>query len=90
VKSSLLPLAIKLSLPCSAFELVSYINNTGVGQGHPLGYITINFGGQEVKDQGHATSVIFGSVVDASFSTLQSSRFLVATAAAICTTGKNS
>jgi len=40
VKSSLLPLAIKLSLPCSAFELVSYTNNTGVGQGHPLGYIT--------------------------------------------------
>jgi len=36
----LLPLAIKLSLPCSAFELVSYTNNTGVGQGHPLGYIT--------------------------------------------------
>jgi len=40
VKSSLLSLAIKLSLPCSAFELVSYTNNTGFGQGHPLGYIT--------------------------------------------------
>ena len=40
MKSSLLPLAIKLSLPCSAFELVSYTNNTGFGQGHPLGYIT--------------------------------------------------
>ena len=40
MKSSLLSLAIKLSLPCSAFELVSCTNNTGFGQGHPLDYIT--------------------------------------------------
>jgi len=33
-----------LSLPCSAFELVSYTNNTGFGQGHPLGYITKSLG----------------------------------------------
>ena len=30
-----------IAIPCSAFELVSYTNNTGFGQGHPLGYITL-------------------------------------------------
>ena len=51
MKSSLLPLAIKLSLPCSAFELVSYTNNTGFGQGHPLGYITNSFNSRHMALQ---------------------------------------